>query len=59
MPGCGTGVACSLIASAQPEISLIVSARVLFVESAARKAAFCVGVVLPSMISFITVYASS
>jgi hypothetical protein len=42
------------MAAAQPEISAIVSARVLLVDSAARKAAFCVGVVSPLMISFIT-----
>ena len=54
MPGCATGVACSLMAAAQPEISSMVSARVLLVESAARNAAFWVAVVLPSMISFIT-----
>ena len=50
-----TFVACSLIAAAQPAISSMVSARVLFVERAARKAAFCVGVVSPLIISFITV----
>ena len=37
----------------------MVSARVLLVDSAARKAAFWVGVVSPFMISFITWYASS
>ena len=40
MPGWGTGVARERMASAQPEISSIVSALVLFVERAARKAAF-------------------
>ena len=39
------GVACSRIAAAQPAISSVVSAFVLLVESAARKAAFCVCVV--------------
>ena len=51
MPGCGTGVASSRIAAAQPEISLMVSALVDLVESAARNAEFCVGVVSPLMIS--------
>ena len=59
MPGCGTGVACSRMACAQPEISSIVSAFVDLVDNAARKAAFCVGVVCPVIISFITAYASS
>ena len=36
----------------------MVSALVLLVESADRKAAFCVGLVSPFMISFITVSAS-
>ena len=55
MPGCSTGVACSRMAAAQPEISLMDSALTLLVESAARKAAFCVWVAAPLMISFITV----
>ena len=38
-------VAASRIAAAQPVISSMVSAFVLFVERAARNAAFCVGVV--------------
>ena len=59
IPSCATGVAWSLIATAHPVISSIVSALVLLVESAARNAAFCVGVVCPLMISFITVLASS
>ena len=54
MPGWGTGVACSLMAAAQPEISSMVSAFVLFVERAARNAAFWVAVVSPFIISFIT-----
>jgi len=37
----------------------VVSAFALFVERAARKAAFWVDVVSPPMISFITAYASS
>ena len=41
-------------AVAQPEISSIVSALVLLVESAARNAAFWVGLVCPLMISFMT-----
>ena len=49
-----TAVACSLIAMAQPAISCVVSAFALFVERAARNAAFCVGEVSPFMISFIT-----
>ena len=53
-PGWGTGVACSRIAVAHPEISSMVSALVLFVLSAARNAAFWVGVVSPLIISFIT-----
>ena len=47
------------IAAAHPDISSVVSALALFVERAERNAAFCVGVVSPLMISFITVYASS
>ena len=47
------------MAAAQPAISSIVSAFVLFVESAARNAAFCVALVSPLMISFITANASS
>jgi hypothetical protein len=39
---------------AQPEMSSIVSALVLLVESAARNAAFWVGLVCPLMISFMT-----
>jgi hypothetical protein len=42
------------MAAAQPAISSVVSARVDLVESAARKAAFWVGVVSPLMISFMT-----
>ena len=53
-----TFTAWSRIAAAQPEISSLVSALALFVERAERNAAFCVGVVSPLMISFITVYAS-
>ena len=49
-----TGVAWARMAAAQPEISSMVSARVLLVESAARKAAFCVAVVWPDMTSFMT-----
>ena len=58
IPG-STAVAWARIAAAQPAISSVVSARALLVDSAARNAAFCVGVVSPLMISFITVYASS
>ena len=47
-------VAASRIAAAQPVISSMVSAFVLFVERAARNAAFCVGVVAPDMISLTT-----
>ena len=54
-----TCTACSLMAAAQPAISSVVSAFALFVERAARKAAFWVCVVSPPMISFITAYASS
>ncbi len=43
------------MAAAQPAISSVVSARALLVDSAARNAAFWVGVVSPLMISFITV----
>ena len=46
------------IAAAQPAISSVVSTLALFVESAARNAAFCVAVVSPLIISFITAYAS-
>ena len=46
--------ACARMAAAHPAISSVVSARALFVERAARKAAFCVGVVSPLIISFIT-----
>ena len=49
-----TLVACARIAAAQPAISSVVSARALLVDKAARKAAFCVVVVSPLMISFIT-----
>ena len=49
-----TLVAWSRMAAAQPAISSVVSALALLVESAARNAAFCVGVVSPFMISFIT-----
>ena len=45
--------------TAQPEISSMVSALVLLVESADKNAAFWVGVVSPFMISFMTVFASS
>ena len=48
----------SRIAAAQPAISSVVSAVVLLVESAARKAAFCVALVSPLIISLITSYAS-
>ena len=48
------GRAWSRMARAQPEISSMVSARVLLVDRAARKAAFWVGVVWPLMISFMT-----
>ena len=44
----------AFLAAAQPAISSVVSALALLVESAARKAAFWVGVVSPLMISFIT-----
>ena len=50
-----TRVAFSRMAAAQPAISSVVSARALFVDNAARNAAFCVGVVSPLMISFMTV----
>ena len=53
MPCC-TGVAWERMAAAQPEISGMVSALVLLVESAAKNAAFWVWVVSPLMISFIT-----
>lgn len=53
-----TFVACARIAAAQPAISSVVSTLALFVESAARNAAFCVAVVSPLIISFITAYAS-
>ena len=43
------------MAAAQPAISSVVSALALLVDRAARKAAFCVGVVSPHMISFMTV----
>ena len=49
-----TLVAWSRMAVAQPEMSSIVSALVLLVESAARNAAFWVGLVCPLMISFMT-----
>ncbi len=49
-----TRVAWSRMAAAQPAISSVVSARALFVDSAARKAAFCVAVDSPLMISFMT-----
>ena len=54
-----TFMACALIAAAHPAISSVVSALALLVDKAARKAAFCVAVVSPLMISFITEYASS
>ena len=47
------------MALAHPAISASVSVLVFLVVSAARKAAFWVGVVFPSMISFMTVNASS
>lgn len=50
-----TGMAWERMAAAQPTISSMVSAFVLLVERAARNAAFCVGVVWPLMISFMTV----
>ena len=50
---CSTFCACSLIASAHPVISSTVSAGALFVDSAARNAAFCVAVDSPSIIIFI------
>ena len=43
------------MAAAHPAISSFVSARALFMDIAARNAAFCVGLVSPLMISFITV----
>ncbi len=43
------------MAAAQPEISSMVSAVDDLVESAARKAAFCVAVVSPLMISCMVV----
>ena len=49
-----TWVAWARMAAAQPAISSVVSARALFVDRAARNAAFWVGVVWPLMISFIT-----
>ena len=49
-----TRVAWSRIAAAQPAISSVVSALALFVDRAARNAAFWVGVVSPLIISFIT-----
>ena len=55
----GTFRAWSRMAAAQPAISSMVSALVLFVERAARNAAFWVGLVSPLMISFMTLYASS
>ena len=59
MPGCSSWTAFWRMAAAQPEISSIVSAPVLFVLRAARKAAFCVAEVSPLIISVITVNASS
>ena len=59
MPPASTLRACSRMAAAQPVISSMVSALVLLVERAAKKAAFWVAVVWPSMISFMTLYASS
>ena len=56
---CVSRVALSRIAAAQPVISSMVSAFVLLVDSAARKAAFWVGVVSPLIISLMTAYASS
>ena len=48
-------LACALsLAAAHPAISSVVSALALLVDKAARKAAFCVAVVSPLMISFIT-----
>ena len=53
MPCLSTFSACSRIAAAQPVISSIVSNLALFVDNAARKAAFWVDVDIPPMISFI------
>ena len=50
-----TGIAWALMAAAQPAISSVVSAFALLVERADRNAAFCVGLVSPLIISFITV----
>ena len=50
----GTFMAWSRMAAAHPAISSTVSALVLLVDRAARKAAFWVGLVWPLMISFIT-----
>ena len=50
-----TRTAWARMAAAHPAISSFVSARALFMDIAARNAAFCVGLVSPLMISFITV----
>ena len=50
-----TLVAWSRMAAAHPAISLMVSARVLLVDRAAKKAAFWVAEVSPLIISFMTV----
>ena len=53
--GVSTWIACARIAAAQPAISSVVSAQALLVDKAAKKAAFCVALVSPDMISFMTV----
>ena len=53
MPPLSTLRACSRIAVAHPVISSIVSNLALFVDNAARNAAFWVDVDMPPMISFI------
>ena len=59
MRGISTSELAESAGVAQPEISAMVSALVLLVERAAKKAAFWVWEVWPFIISFITVYASS
>ena len=54
-----TLVACARIAAAQPEISSVVSDLALFVDMAAKKAAFCTCELSPLITSFMTAYASS
>ena len=49
-----TFMAWARIAAAQPEISSVVSAFALFVDMAAKKAAFCTCELSPLMTSFIT-----